>query len=639
MRMFRIYSVVLLMLGFSLLPTSSAEETNSCGKWREISKSVWVFSRGLDNVYLLKSEDKGLLMGAGEPGAVEGIESTGIKRVEYIFLWNARREQVRGLQELVSSLSAKFGYTPKVACPSTEVKAEIQPENALLERSREFWEFKGWRFIAGHVTANPSDIPLFTLKPDLYFRRSADSPFMSVSWGGYVIKAVNTYTPHRRAHSFLFEADGRNYAVTGRLVLPDGFVRHVVDVWSDEYPDLPKAYSDAVESLRLLLEHFTVDVILPELGGPMSPKEALASHQLVLEKLKQLKSLFPIPVRMNDAVYPGIRKIEIEGVSHYIINGGGGHYLLVNAGFPDALERIPEELGDAGKLDAIFVTDVRDIHAVSSMTLSERMGCPVIGVPGTAAILRDPISVNFPKNIPRAAAYVKEFDESLIAEWRGAKLRFVDFNMLGAGKQAMLMETTGSRVLFIGDALVNHRRFPYPSPWYSPDLRPSALKSVVDKINGFKPTHVADDWGIVEWSEEYKPQEAVEWAARLRKGLDQLVWPQMGIMGQDPFWARFLPDCSAVEWGATVETAVRLRNFTEKNLDLELCLTGEYLKDGGNWSEKLSLSAQQEAIIPLKFSIAENCPRTGTAVGLKVKWNGLDAIPCQMVLLQKGKAK
>ncbi len=441
-------SVVLVILALLVCAPAWSEDQpqKSTGKWSKISGRVWVFSAGLDNVYLLTSEEHGVLFGAGEPLALNGIEQTGVTRIEYIFLWNARREQLRGLQALVRGLAEKFGYEPRVAAPNTRSKGDEEPENAMLEQNREYWSSRLWRLVAGQVTSNPNDMPFFTLKPSLYYRIPVGQPNMQVSWGGCTIDIVNTWSPHRKAHSFVFEADGVRWAITGRLVLEDGRFRHTVDIWSDEYADFSREYSEVPRAVDALVSRYRADIFLPELGGKMTAKEALLSVERAKTRLSVLQRLHPTPIRMNSVAYPGIQRIEVEGVSHYIINGGDQHYFVVNSGFVEALNAIPEAVGPEGKVDGFFVTDCRDIHAVTATNLSESLNAPVIATPSAAYILRDQLAVNYPKCLPRPVRDVREVADGTELNWRGAKLKFVDLGQLGAGKQVMLMTTPGSQI-------------------------------------------------------------------------------------------------------------------------------------------------------------------------------------------------
>jgi glyoxylase-like metal-dependent hydrolase (beta-lactamase superfamily II) len=629
-------AVLLVLLALSAGVWAEEPAEPKTPSWQKITDSVWEFSAGLDNVYLLKSEDRGVLFGAGEPLALNGIEDTGVTQIEYIFLWNTRREQLRGLRELVAGLGAKFAYEPRIAAPNTQGKGDEEPENAMMERNREFWESRMWRMVAGQVTTNPNDLPFFTLKPALYYRIPAGAPNMQVTWGGYTIDIINTWSPHRKAHSFVFKADSITFAVSGRLVLEDGRFRHTVDIWSDEYADFYREYEVVPRFVEVLQQRYNVEMFLPELGSKMTSREATMSVEKAKARLSQLGHLHPTPIRMNSIAYPGIQRLEIEGVSHYIIVGGENHYFLVNAGFVDALNAIPEAIGPDAKVDGIFVTDCRDFHAVTATNLSESLAAPVIATPSAALILRDHLAVNYPKCLPRPVKDVREVADGTELNWRGAKLKFHDLGALGPGKQVMVMTTPGSRVLFLGDALVNHRRFPFPSPWYSPDMRPGTLQAILKKITDLQPTFVADDWGIVEWGENGLGfDRALEWAASLRRQLADMVHPSMQWLGIDPFWARFVPDSVTREFGEPIDVEVRVRNYGAVAVEVELSLVGEYLTIGAEWKQVVSVEAQQVVKIPVRFAISADCLWSATAVGLRAKTCGIDSVPSQIVVLRR----
>ncbi len=610
-----------LLLSF-LLALAAARAEDRPSHWTPLAPGLYLYNSGGDNLYLLERDGAAVIFGASDASILDELDEIGVKNVEWCFAWNTRREQVAALPEF-----KRRGI--RIGLPDTSFKVADPPVNHPVEKSREFWESNAWRLISGNVSVQPEDIPLFSMKADFIFKPRPGEPWLRIDWHGLMIDVFRVFTPHRRAVAFIFDAGDARYAVTGRLLLPGGRVRRLCDVWRREYDDLESARKDIESSVRLLLDKGKVKCFLPEVGPPMQVNEIEDSLSLLGKRLSALASLSPRAERVRDAIVPGVRKYFFEGAS-YLVWGGEGHYLLVNAGFPPALDMLPSEVGD-GKLDYVFVTDCRDIHAASVPSLSERMNAPVLAAPSVETILARPRAWNFPKNTIRPVSSVAAVREGQVLHWRGADLEFHELPELGAGHQMMLMVTPGARLLFLGDALIELRRFPFANPYYSCDFRPPALERITSLIASLKPTHIADDQGIRELKEPFDPAPPLAWAAEWRKRVADLLWPPPDMSRADPFWIKPLPDFLTARWGEPVSASVRVRNYSDSPLALTLSLSCDQLSDA-SWKKSLELGPWEEAVVPVSFTVRKDCPFSGVGVGIAALVRGRPSVPTQFIV-------
>lgn len=625
------------LIGFAVLLACivQAEEPLQYS-FRPLTKSVSVFCAGQENTYLLRKDDRGVLFGASDVRVLEALKAAGLTRIEYVFLWNTRRDQVRALPEILDGCEEAFGHRPKVAAAKT-IKGDKEAENVTLERSREFWELNAWRIAAGNVTTIPSDIPLFSLKPDFYFQHGPAGP-MQVSWGGFTIDIVNTFSPHQHAYSFVLD-DDKTVAISGRVVLKGGVRKRLFDFWTM----VDRNFEDNLSYVEKNLEWFgirRVELVLPEFGREMSLGEAEESFELLEKRIKTIGEMYPTTVRMTGDVYPGVRSIDLER-DCYVINGGDKHFFLVNPGYPPALESLAEEFGaekyenipDHATIDHIFTTDCRDIHNVCAPPIMDATGAKMVATPYTARILATPRKYIFPNNSTKPTSKVKVVRHGESFSWRGAEFSLYELPQLGVGHQIMLMKTTGARVLFIGDALVNLRRFPFASPFISPDLRQESLERAVKLIAELQPTHIIDDWGIIPIDEPLDISRPMKWLRKYRALVLSLVPEQYGYRSVDPFWIRTVPDAQQAVWGTKVESVIQVRNFSDEELELELSLRGDGLKQGSDWSKELVLKPREVVRVPFTCTIDSEFDRSATCVAIGVTIDGFTTWPSQLILL------
>ncbi|MFA4986051.1 MAG: MBL fold metallo-hydrolase [Candidatus Brocadiia bacterium] len=635
-------AIFLLLATFAacLLPAYCEEAQK--GSWTQILPNLLRFNAGGDNVYLLKSGERGLMFGASEPAVLSRLDETGVKKVDWCFLWNARRDQVTALPAIVSR-----GIM--IGAPSTMTKGDRPPENALLTYNQELWSGFTWRYNAGQVTVDPADIPLFTIKPDYVFPLPKEPPprdYTPVTWADKTINVFRTITPDRRAMSFVFDVDGKKVAVTGQLLFDGGRFRRLTDIWqmefwNNEYKPLIDAIPPIEQSVRRLCAE-GVELFLPESGEYFDASAARDNIDKMLKRAASLKELLDDPSLESEeargkAVVPGVSKYDFTGAT-YIINGGDDTYFVVNAGYPPALESIPAEMGAKAKVQWIFVTDCRDKHSVSAPLLAKNIEAKLIAAPTAAKYLRNPLQYQFPKNsLHEVFDGVSEVADGGEIVWRGARMQFFDLPELGGGRQMMLMITPGSRVLFLGDALVNLRRFPFTQPYYSFDLRESAIKHVLDLIAGLKPTHIADDWGIKEIKPETDLYAAMAWYRKFNAAALDLVNHPADGSKLDPFWCRPVPDMIVSQFGAVLAAAVKLRNYSDAPMKGVLSLRGEFLAFGKDLKIPFEIEPLGDKTIPVEFSIDAAYGNSGTAVGVVINRNGREEMPTQFIVMTQPK--
>ena len=343
------------------------------------------------------------------------------------------------------------------------------------------------------------------------------------------------------------------------------------------------------------------------------------------------------PAQLPPLSLPGIKQVNYDRIewANYIIDGGNGHAIVINGGYPPAGTEIPKLIGAGTKVDYVFPTDCRDIHVISVPGLVETFGSMAITCETAGGILRNPFYFNFPLNsLMRKTEAVEIVDDGQVMDWCGKKLHFYDLPGLGAGRQMMLYETLTMRVLFLGDALIELKRFPFASPFYSCDIRDIYLRRVINLIKKLKPTYIADDWGIRPVKSESSFDAALKWASKFRERAGDVLCEPVDLRRADPGWCMPIPNSYKAKWGTRLFAKVRLRNYNDYNLKMKISLVGEYLDKGSGWGVVIELAPYEQVTLPVEFSVRADCPRTGTAIGIRIEEKGYACVPNQFILMQ-----
>lgn len=617
----QILSVLILALFVSASMLSFAEEKES--PWKEISQNLFRYTKNGENTYFLKSGDKAVMFGATTAEPLDSLDKINVSKVEWCFLWNARRSQVMGLPQIAAK-------GVRIAAPDTAYRESEAPENHFLQRSSEYWEMKTWFMNTGTVHSQPDDMPLFTIKPNFVMRKKQGDPFLRITWKEHLIDAIPVATPHRRAVAFVIDVNDKRVCISGRMILKGGKFRNLTDIWRDEYDRFEKSYSEVDNSVTQLIKYARVEQFYPETGEPISSNEAVEYLSMAKARLQKLADLFPEPSKVTDDSVAGITKFTFKGAS-YTVHGGDNHYLIVNAGFPPAIEMLTSEIGKGKKCDFVFPTDARDIHSVSVPSLAEDLGAEIIACGQSARIFRNPKAYLFPKNCNRPMKSLRFVEDGATIAWRGNLLHFQDLPELGAAKQMMLYESGEIRVLFLGDALIDMRRFPIANPYYGVDIREESLRKVISKIRALKPTHIADDSGLRKLPEAYSLDMPMKWFSEYRDRIAEnlLVYDYRNA---DPLWCRPVPNVFRQPWGVRCIGEIVVRNPNNFDISLKLTLTGKYLKEGADWWTEMTVPAQNFVVVPVEFTVEPGEGVRGTAVGIKVEENGVTSIPTQFIL-------
>jgi hypothetical protein len=471
----------------------------------------------------------------------------------------------------------------------------------------------------------------------LLFIPNLDGSGTSVKWGDYIIESYRSYSPDYRSMSYVFTADDIKYAVIGRLLLPEGRLRNIKDMWSKEF-----WYSDnkpvleglpRIESSVKRLQSIGVAKFLPEIGEPYSSEAAKANYDLLSSRMLKIHELLEKPVAPEDDVVPGITRMQFESAS-YIINGGNNKYFVVNAGYSSSSEKILAEYNGDSRIEWIFPTDCRDLHALLVDDLAQNSGGKIICCSTAADILRNPMFYQFPKNLPKGATNTLSIKDGYSMKWCGAEVSFHDLPGMGAGRQMMLFATPGSRVLFVGDVITTKNRLGFTHIHYGIDLRKSTIEAFIAKLKMLKPTHIANDWGIHKVTPD-DFNRVSEWTDRLRDVLLDSVIPAGDYSRVDPYWVRAVPDVIKSEWGIILPVKVRIRNYTGKEMTGTIRLRGEYLGNAPEVPIPFRIEADSDAIVQMQFSILSECIRDGAAVGVEITCNGKTETPTQFIVLRK----
>ncbi len=353
-------------------------------------------------------------------------------------------------------------------------------ESSYLEDPARYWlDYREQRF--HDYAAKPTKVLTRPL-PGLRLVRGGDV----IDWQGLRIEVLDTpgYSPG--AVSYLYEQQGRRFAVTGDLILGDG---QLLDLYSlqDAIPALKvRAYhgyaaraTALIESLRRL-KAVRPDVLLPGRGAPIENPAAaidrlIARLQAVFEPYFQTDALrwywgddhlrsrargvLGESLRPWLEMAPRLAKgdpawYRILRTSRLIVSESKDA-ILIDCGYPEVIAEIQkmQRAGEIGRIEAIYVTHYHDDHTDAVQAAADAFQAPVFFDASLREIYEQPQAFQMPAMTKAAIRQGDAVQHGHQRDWREFRLTSFFFPGQTLYHGALLVEhRSGTRLLFAGDS-------------------------------------------------------------------------------------------------------------------------------------------------------------------------------------------
>lgn len=372
------------MIGDKLTPVTSVPNLY---KWTDVC-----------NVYVLRYEDKALLIDLGDGSVLNHLSDIGVKEIEWVLFTHHHREQSQGYQLLSS-------WNPKIAVPRAEKMFFEQP--ASFRKSSpsngDAYSVHGASYIRPPIQSIPVDREF--------------SRMDTFTWRGHEFWCMETAGNSPGSMSYVLRANGVWVAFSGDVML-DGAKMH--NFFDSEWDYGFGAGIRALHNSAAMLRDFQPSILLPSHGDLiLNPTTQLETY---INKLFNLERLFSrgydhssFTASFQDMVskptdIPYLWQIskhlfKFKGPNIFtnfsMILSDNGHALLVDCGLVDTtfLERTLESMKakyGLKQIDALIVTHIHGDHFLNAPYLKRKWGTPVWVLDMMVPIMEQPERYDLP---------------------------------------------------------------------------------------------------------------------------------------------------------------------------------------------------------------------------------------------------
>lgn len=567
-------SIIFFFLAF--LPGLRAQNYHHAelvGKFEQLDTHIFLW-RDVSNVYVIKDEERAILIDLGNGSVLDHLKDIGVERLEWVLFTHHHREQSQGYPLLLN-------WNPKIAVP--------EEERLLFEEPATFRKM------------NPSNADTYSVVGSSYVRPAlfpikVDHAFAKMDtfkWRDFEFRCMETKGSSPGSMSYFLKTDKGWNVFSGDLMMDGGKMHNFFDT------DWDYGFASGIYELHnsaAMVRQFNPNMLLPSHGGIINdPVNQLESYQTKLANLADLLvqgyPLFTYAASIEDEVstptaIPFVNQIsshlfKFKGHSGFfpnfsIIIADNGHALVIDCGLveetflEDALDQMKAHLG-LRKIDAVLISHMHGDHFLQVPFLKERYGAEVWALDRMVPQIERPIDFNYSAMIP---GYNEEFSSLEIDRvftegeqfhWEGFDFT-VDW-MPGQTEFAMCLQgmIDGKLVAFTGDNIrpaPNNRGNPAVVAHNSTVLEEGYIYGA-EYLAKLNPDRIVGGHSVVidhprDLIERYR-----QWSYELREAFQSLsTFPDYRFWF-DPFWVQAEPYRKKLTKGIPGKVNVVIRNFVE----------------------------------------------------------------------------
>lgn len=513
-----------------------------------VCNSLYVY-RDTCNVYIIKRENKAVLIDFGSGEVMRVLEELQISQVEAVLVTHHHRDQVEGLCR----------YCLPVYAPHME--RQLLDETEIFWQSREIYNNynnRQDRFSACY------DIPVAGTLKDYH----------KYSFIGYEFEVIPTPGHTVGSVSIGVELGGERILFSGDLVYQKGKVWSLAATqWSYNGGE-GIAYS-ILSMLEIQSRKF--DFLLPSHGNMMYPEEALPDTIEGLALLRETRHQNPRLFLLRDTPFERITEHLLFNrtsmANSYVILSNSGKALLVDYGYDFMaglaagtaqsarrpwLYNIPSLMGQFGvtRIDACISTHYHDDHVAGFNLLRDRYQTKVMCAENYADVLEHPDYYDIPCLWYDSIPVDIRLPLDTPVQWEEYEL--ILHPMSGHTKYSVAIEVVvdGKRVLFGGDQYAERTlpNFVYKNLFHKDDFIKSA--NLYRKI---APDIIATGhWPWIADPDESYYKELDDVGQQVLEHHERLLPEDWASDETDDFICRFYPYQKTVKTNETFSVKVRI---------------------------------------------------------------------------------
>lgn len=523
----------------------------------QITKNLYLH-KSTCHVYVIKTEEKAILIDFGNGDVLENLPSIGVKKVTDILMTHHHRDQAQGL-ELAKNAGIRI-WVPHI-------------EQYFFDKVNEHWMAReidnNYNMRQDRFTLLQS-VPVHGTLKDYTTSIINGMEFTIIPSPGHTTGSI----------SILANIDGKNMAFSGDLIYSPGKVWSLAATqWSYNGGE-----GLALSVLSLLdLKERNPDMLLPSHGQVM--KEPKTAINLLVERLtdlmkqrKQNPRLHQLRENPYEVITPNLLKNRTSMANSYVVLSESGKALMIDFGYDFiggiafgsdrasrrpwlyTIERLKKQYS-IEKIDVVIPTHFHDDHVAGMNLLKDIEGTEIWCPENFFDILEHPRKYNLPciwyepimvdRILPIKGKFKWEEYEFTIYEHPGHTLYAA----------AIYFTVDGKKVLAIGDQYQGTDDYNYV---YHNKFRISDYVDSAALYRTLKPDFlISGHWEPVNVTEEYL--QSIEEKGKKLEQLHQELLPLEDVdFGTEGFGAMIQPYQTALQDGENFSVTVQVTNpFSE----------------------------------------------------------------------------
>jgi len=538
------------------------------GSWLRISEHLYRFGDTCA-VYAVIANGEAVLIDMGSGAVLDHLGEVGVGHVRAILHTHHHRDQCQG-----DHRAAAEGIPIWVP----------EHERRLFEHAELFW-------------ASKQLFDMYNVR-NTYFSLTRDVPvagaledFGTWSWGPYTFLVLPTPGHTPGSLSLLATVDGQHVAFTGDLLYAPGKVQTMYDMQYNY------GAADGVEAAIVSLGNLgrrQPHLLCPSHGDPMTdPPDALRRTRQNLANFYRLMTAGMAPIDEIDfvPVLPHLLAATYACSYFYVLTSDSGRALMVDFGAPDfalfspaqkhfedgervrfmehSLERLRTQYG-IHKIEAVLPSHYHDDHVNGIPYLQRELGVECWAYENMRDILENPRGELIGCVLPTPIRVHRTFVDGERLNWEGFEFTVhytpghADYHM------GMFGQIDGHSVAFSGDNI-----FPLsastPSLIYRNHVHKTSHQQTARLYLEYMPEILC---GGHDLQREVKPPVYQRFASKARQltELFETLLPGEANLGLEPSWTQIYPYQSVVRPGDRFELQVRITNFSERPMPVEVAL-------------------------------------------------------------------
>ena len=537
----------------------------------QLSENLYLIG-DICNVYVIKKEDRAVLIDAGSGRYFNELHGLGVRKVEWVLHTHHHRDQCGGDHSLRNR-------GVKIAVPEFE--------RYLFERAEEFWNRK--RIYDNYNSRNTffttgKNIPVDAVLED----------YGQFYWNGCVFQVLPAKGHTNGSCALIAEIDGQRIAFTGDLMWNEG---KLYQIHAMEY-----GYADMIgllfthQSAKRLLS-MNIDLVMPSHGPVITePKSSIEKLTNRIRRLVRLTN----PEKeecLDEYLYPISDHLLWGGANtcsnFYVIKSDSGNALLIDYGhaffehmniYWDREEwegmrfvahHLDELFGTWGiaRIDAVIPTHIHDDHTCGIPFLQKHYGVECWSLEQIADVLENPQAwSSTPCCFHEPIEVQRRFSDGKGFRWEEYEINVYHAPGQTEFHSTIAVNIDGFQIAFTGDNMYERPRAGWGSTRQDQPMQTQVFRNSFqlkmhrkcqEVMKRIAPDRICPGHGEPYEFTDLKLKSYVDYIVQ-KESLFRELCPEPAEQFVDLFWVRLIPYQATVPAGQELEYTLLLRNNFEE---------------------------------------------------------------------------